>query len=225
MPRLQQSKRIGSLEGKLSALKASRNWFRDRYIWASSYFKKNKPPFMYPWKASDAPPRVSHTSPPHDSTINAIREIQNCLVANFNIDSKHRRYAFVYKLFSFSLYSMSSVTYDFLRHFIVFPCAKLLRKEFSNDIREYASELRDINTVAHIIARQSLPTDIQCILCVDAFSVNISKSKPSTKWRRARSEAICGLSVEDRINVISEEVGMNFLRGRGPLFEKDWRTF
>jgi hypothetical protein len=92
-------KKIDSLEGKLSALKASRNWFRDRYIWASSYFEKNKLPFMYPWKASDAPPRVSHIPPAHDSTINAIREIQNCFVANFNIDTKYQRYTSVSKLF------------------------------------------------------------------------------------------------------------------------------
>jgi hypothetical protein len=136
MPGLQQSKRIGSLERKLSALKASRNWFRDPYIWASSYFKKNKLPFPYLWKVSDAPPRVSHTPLAHDSIINAIREIQNCLVANLNIDPKCRRYTSVYKLFSFSLYSMSSVAYDFLSHFIPLLCAKLLRKKFNNDVKE-----------------------------------------------------------------------------------------
>jgi hypothetical protein len=173
MPRLQRSKRIGSLEKKLSALKASRNWFRGRYIWASSCFKKNKLLFLYPWKASDVPPRVSHTPPVHDSTINAIREIQNCLVANFNIDPKLRRYIFVYKLFSFSRYSMSSVAYDFLCHFILLPCAKLLRKQFGNDVKEYASELREVDAIAHIIVHQSLPAGIPSTLCVDAFSVDI----------------------------------------------------
>jgi hypothetical protein len=125
MPRLQQSKRIGSLEGKLSALKASRNWFRDRYLWASSYFKKHKIPFPYPWKASNVSSPVPNPSKVHDSAINTIREIQDRLVANFNIDPKHRRYTSIYKLFSFSLYSLSGVAYDFLRHFVPVPWTKL----------------------------------------------------------------------------------------------------
>jgi hypothetical protein len=106
MPQLQQSKRIDSLEGKLSELKASINWFRDWYLWASSYFKKHKIPFLYPWKASDVPSPVPKRAKAHDSAINAIREIQDGFVANFNIDPKHRRYTSIYTLFSFSRYSL-----------------------------------------------------------------------------------------------------------------------
>jgi hypothetical protein len=94
-------------------------------------------------------------------------------VANFNVDPKHRQYTSVYKLFSFSLYSMASVAYDFLRRFIPVHWAKLLRKEFGNDVKEHASELCDIDAFAHIIARQSLPAGIPCTFGVDAFSVDI----------------------------------------------------
>jgi hypothetical protein len=99
------------------------------------------------------------------------------------------------QVFFFSLYSQSSVAYDSFRHFIPVLCAKLLRKEFDNDIQEYTSDLCDIDAIAHIIAHQSLPAGIPCTLCVDAFSVDNFKSKSSTKRRRAGSEAICGLSV------------------------------
>jgi hypothetical protein len=68
IPRLQQSKRIGSLEEKLSTLMASRNWFRNRDLWTFSYFKKHKIIFPYPWKAPDVPSlfqcRLRLTIPP-----------------------------------------------------------------------------------------------------------------------------------------------------------------
>jgi hypothetical protein len=94
---------------------------------------------------------------------------------------------------AFSLYSMLSVADNFLCRFIPLPCAKLLRKEFGNDVKEYALELRDIDAIAHIIARQSLPGGIPRTLCVDALSVDIFKSKSSTKRRRAglRRSAPC----------------------------------
>jgi hypothetical protein len=85
LPMLQQAKRIESLEQKF---KASRNWLRDHYLWASTYFKKYTVPFPYLWKAYDVTPPLPKPAEDHNIVINAIREIQNCLAGNFNISSK-----------------------------------------------------------------------------------------------------------------------------------------
>jgi hypothetical protein len=186
---------------------------------ASSDFKKHKIPFPYPWKASDVPSPVPKPAKVHDSAINTIREIQDCLAANFNIDPKHQRYTSTYKLFSFSLYSLSGVAYDFLGHFVSLACPKFLRKGFGNDLKEYSSELRNADAIASIVSRQPLPADIPCTLCVEAFSVDIFKSKPSTKARRAGSEVLDHLPVEDQITLISEAVRLRTTEHRDCLQE------
>jgi hypothetical protein len=75
MARLEQSERIGSLEEKLTALKDSQNRVRDRYYWASSYFKKHKIPLPDPWEILDVIPPLLHPVQVHDSATNAIREM------------------------------------------------------------------------------------------------------------------------------------------------------
>jgi hypothetical protein len=119
----------------------------------------------------------------------------------------------------FSLYSLSGVAYDFFRHFVPLPCAKLLRKEFGNDVKECSSELRNADAIASIVSRQSLPVHIPCTLCVGAFSVDTFKSKSSTKARRAGSEVLGHLSVENQITLISEAVQLRTREHRDCLQE------
>jgi hypothetical protein len=206
MPRLQQAKRIRSLAEKLTALKASRNWFRDRYYWASLYFRTNNIPFPYPWKAVDFEPSVLKPVQVGDTTSNTVREIQQCLVDNLGIRRKQRRYTIAYKLFSLSVYSFSAAAYDFLRHFLPFPCPKVLRNEFGKAIQGYGSQLRDVNAIATVLASRSLPRHLPCTLCVDAFSVDFFRSKPSLKPERGSNNQFGDLSATDQIKVISETV-------------------
>jgi hypothetical protein len=88
MPRLQQSKRIGSREERLTARKSSRNWFRDRYSWASSSFKKHKISFPSRRKGSDVIPPVLQPVQVRDLAANAVRDIQNYIADHFKIGSK-----------------------------------------------------------------------------------------------------------------------------------------
>jgi hypothetical protein len=206
LPGLQQAKKIRSLAEKLTAIKASRNWFRDRYHWASSYFKANNIPFPYPWKAVDLAPPVAKLAPVGDPASNAVREIQQCLVDNLSIRRKQRRYTNVYKLFSLSVFSFSTAAYAFLRHFLPLPCPRVLRNEFGRDIQNYGSELRDVEAIPAIIAARSWPRHLPCTLCVDAFSVDIFKSKLSPKPERAAGNQIGALSAADQMKVIAETV-------------------
>jgi hypothetical protein len=85
VPRLQQSKKNRSLAEKFTALKARRNWFPDRHSRAVSYFRKNNILFPSPSRVSDANPSISQPAQARDPVLNVAREIQNCLMDNFNI--------------------------------------------------------------------------------------------------------------------------------------------
>ena len=90
--------------------------------------------------------------------------------------SKYRReFSSETKLYSYTIYSISSAAYRVARDQMPLPSEQILRKTFSPYIAELKNQLTNIKLVNELFKKRELLFDdpeIKCCLSVDAFSIN-----------------------------------------------------
>jgi hypothetical protein len=84
-----------------------------------------------------------------------------------------------------------------MQHFLPFPS---LRKQFGASTKQYASSLQKI---PHFLSELALPANTPCMLCIDAFSVDIFQEK-SVCCKHAMSDPDTRLTDCEQIAIIAE---------------------